>query len=232
MSALQAPVVGPRPTTEQQPTPLRAVPGRSTQQIAQLPFVLFIAVLLGLGMAGVLVLSTTIQTQSAELSSLQAREAELRYQEAALVAQVQDLRSSARLADRAWKLGMRPNPRPAFIRLPDGQVVGVPTTVTGDELAGIVPPATAPIRAPEPVAEPEPEPDPAEAETTPVEPEPVAETEPQTTTETDTPADAATTMQSEEQAASTGPDPAAQGEPTAPAASASPAPAEDAEATR
>lgn len=230
MSALQAPVASPKPTTEQQPTPLRAVPGRSTQQIAQLPFVLFIAVLLGAGMTGVLVLSTTIQTQSAELSSLQAREADLRYQEAALVAQVQDLRSSARLADRAWALGMRPNPNPAFIRLPEGQVVGVPTAVTGDELAGIVPPATAPIRAPEPAPEPEPEPGPAEAEASGTVAEPIAGDEPQTTTEPQTPADAAPT-QSAEQTTPTETDPPAGDDQSAPADPASPVPTEDAEAT-
>lgn len=85
MSALQVPV--PSPAIESRATPLRAVPSRPSRQIAQLPFVLIIALLLGGGMTGVLVLSTTIQTQSAELSTLQAREAELRYQEAALVAQ-------------------------------------------------------------------------------------------------------------------------------------------------
>lgn len=153
MSALQVPV--PSPVTESRATPLRAVPSRSGRQIAQLPFVLIIALLLGGGMTGVLVLSTTIQTQSAELSTLQAREAELRYQEAALVAQAQDLRSSAKLAERAWALGMRPNPQPAFIQLPGGQVVGVPTEVTGDELTGIVPVATpTPASSPSPVSEP------------------------------------------------------------------------------
>ena len=162
MSALQVPV--PSPAIESRATPLRAVPSRPSRQIAQLPFVLIIALLLGGGMTGVLVLSTTIQTQSAELSTLQAREAELRYQEAALVAQAQDLRSSAKLAERAWALGMRPNPQPAFIQLPGGQVVGVPTEVTGDELTGIVPVAT-PTPASSPSPSPVPEPSASAAET-------------------------------------------------------------------
>lgn len=167
MSALQMPA--PTPASEPRPTQLRAVPNRSGRQIAQLPFVLIVALLLGGGMTGVLVLSTTIQTQSGELSVLQVREAELRYQEAALVAQAQDLRSSAKLAERAWALGMRPNPQPAFIQLPGGQVVGVPTEVTGDELTGIVPvappsPTPSPLPEPETVPEPETMPESAAAE--------------------------------------------------------------------
>ncbi|MGI5952494.1 MAG: cell division protein FtsL [Brooklawnia sp.] len=140
MSAQAHPMIDAQPqAAPAKPTPLRAVPNR-TRQLAQLPFMLIVAVLLGGGMAGVLLLSTTIQTQSAELTALQSREAELRYQEAALVAQVQDLRSSQNLARRAWDLGMRPNPNPAFIKMPDGQVVGVAEPVNGNELPGMVPP--------------------------------------------------------------------------------------------
>lgn len=141
MSAQPTPIVPAAPQAPQvTPTPLRAVPSR-TRQLAQLPFIVFIAVLLGGGMAGVLLLATTIQTQSAELTALQTREANLRYQEAALVAQVQDLRSSQNLAQRAWELGMRPNPNPAFIQMPAGTVVGVAEPVGGGELPGMVPPA-------------------------------------------------------------------------------------------
>ncbi len=128
MSALHAPIT---PGSDSQPTVLRAVP-RQSHQLAQLPFILFIAVLLGGGLTGVLVLSTTIQTQSGELAALQSQEAELRYQEAALVAQAQDLRSSQNLADQAWALGM----------------------VSGNELPGMVPPAPVSV----PVTTPAPEP--------------------------------------------------------------------------
>lgn len=153
MSALRAPVPSAPLPASPQPTPLRAVPRRS-RQLAQLPFVLLIAVLLGGGLAGVLILSTTIQTQSSQLTALQTQEAELRYQQAALVAQVQDLRSSQKLAEQAWELGMRPNPNPAFIQLPEGKILGVPTTTNGGELPGMVPPAPLAPAVPIPVAEP------------------------------------------------------------------------------
>lgn len=140
MSAVQAPQgAGQQPAA---PTRLRAIPSRS-QRLARLPFMLIVAGLLGGGMAGVVLLSTTIQSQSAELGDLQAQRVQLSQQQAALVAEVQDLRSSQNLANRAWGLGMRPNPHPAFVRMPDGAVLGVPSPVTGDELPGMVPPQPA-----------------------------------------------------------------------------------------
>ena len=83
-----------------------------------------------------------------------------------MLALVRDARgwSQAKLAERAWALGMRPNPQPAFIQLPGGQVVGVPTEVTGDELTGIVPVAT-PTPASSPSPSPVPEPSASAAET-------------------------------------------------------------------
>lgn len=127
---------------------LRAVP-KGSRKVSQIPFIIFIAVLLACGLAGVLVLSTTIQTDSAELGRMQAQESELRYQEAALIAQAQNLRSSQRLAEQAWEAGMRPNPNPAFIRISDGAVVGAPDVTRGDELPGIVPPADHEMEKPE-----------------------------------------------------------------------------------
>ena len=35
---------------------------------------------------------------------------------------------------------MRPNPNPASIKMPNGEILGVPVEVTGDELPGMVPP--------------------------------------------------------------------------------------------
>ena len=99
----------------------------------------FVLAFLGLGMGGIVMLSTVVQQQSAELSKLQATEAALSYQEAALSAQAQDLRSSQNLAQRAWDMGMRPNPNPAFIEVPSGNVVGVESPTQGNELPGMTP---------------------------------------------------------------------------------------------
>ncbi|NLA29507.1 MAG: hypothetical protein GX875_07635 [Propionibacterium sp.] len=176
MSALQAPI---NPGSDARPTVLRAVP-KQPRQLAQLPFIFFIVALLGGGLTGVLVLSTTIQTQSSEVAALQTQEAQLRYQEAALVAQAQDLRSSQNLAEQAWALGMRPNPHPAFIKMPDGEIFGVPTEVQGSELPGMVP--AAPV-----VAEPsEPATPETETATPEAEPKPEESSEPETDIQSET----------------------------------------------
>ncbi len=183
MSALQAPI---NPGSDARPTVLRAVP-KQPRQLAQLPFIFFIVALLGGGLTGVLVLSTTIQTQSSEVAALQTQEAQLRYQEAALVAQAQDLRSSQNLAEQAWALGMRPNPHPAFIKMPDGEIFGVPTEVQGSELPGMVPAAPVVAEPSEP-ATPETETATTETETatTETEPAPAESSEPETDIQSET----------------------------------------------
>ncbi len=107
--------------------------------IVHLPFSIFIAVLISIGMTGVVVLSNIIQNQSENLAALQSEESELRYQEAGLSAQAQDLRSSQNLATRAWDLGMRPNPNPAFILMPSKTIKGQADPVVGNELPFMVP---------------------------------------------------------------------------------------------
>lgn len=122
----------------QSPHQLRAV-ALTRRPIANLPFAMIIVALLVIGMAGVVVLTNTIQSQSSYLNELQATESELVYEQAALSAQVQQLRSSQNLAVEAWELGMRPNPHPAFIQLPAGTIVGDQTVVSGNELRQIAP---------------------------------------------------------------------------------------------
>ncbi len=135
MSALATPL-DESPRTER--PLLRLVPQVGGRRI-NIPWVPVVILVLIACIAGVLVFTTTIQTQQAELNRLQQEAAQLSYQEAALQAQVQNLRSSRNLASRAYEMGMRPNPHPAFIQMPDGTVAGDPTPVTGDELGGMVP---------------------------------------------------------------------------------------------
>ena len=117
---------------------LKLVP--STQRRGpRLSFVPMMILLILVSIAGVLVFTTQIQTKQTELNQLQVEAAQLSYQEAALQATVQNLRSSRNLANQAYQMGMRPNPHPAFIQMPDGTVLGDPTPVTGDELGGMVP---------------------------------------------------------------------------------------------
>lgn len=122
-------------------TRLRAVPVQR-RAVSTPVFAVFILVVLIVNMVFLVMITTTIQGKSAELVTLQAEESQLRYQRAAMSAQVQDLRSSQNLAARAWELGMRPNPNPAFIEMPSGMIVGEAIPVIGDELTGMTPVTT------------------------------------------------------------------------------------------
>lgn len=117
---------------------LRLVPN-TVRRGSRIPFVPAMVAVILLLIAGVMLITTQIQTKQTELNKLQAEAAQLSYQEAALQATVQHLRSSSNLAATAYEMGMRPNPHPAFIQMPDGTVLGDPVVVAGDELSGMVP---------------------------------------------------------------------------------------------
>lgn len=112
--------------------------GAGTARLGRVPFVLALIVILGIGMAGLLALNTSLQGQAFQARSLHQKANQLTYQEAALHTRVAELRSSDNLAARAFKLGMRPDPNPGFIQLPDGKTIGKAKTVTGDELPMII----------------------------------------------------------------------------------------------
>lgn len=131
MSALLAPAE----RTEGASRPaLRAVGTRPGSRTA---YVVFLATLLAIGMVGVLVLNVKIQERALTVQNAQRQAADLGAQQASLTAQVERLRSSSDLADRAWTMGLRPNPYPVFVKLDadgTGRVLGEPTRVSGGEM--------------------------------------------------------------------------------------------------
>lgn len=108
--------------------------GAGTARLGRVPFVLALIVILGVGMAGLLALNTSLQGQAFEARSLHQKANQLTYQEASLNTQVAELQSSENLAARAFKLGMRPDPNVGFIELGSGKVVGKAQVVTGHEM--------------------------------------------------------------------------------------------------
>lgn len=148
MSALWAPVGGegtPR-TLGRGSSPLRAVAAPASR-LSRAPFLLVLIAVFGLGMAGLLMLNTTLQNQAFAARDLSRQATELAYVQSDLENQL-DVRSAPpELARRASALGMRPNPYPALLRLPDGKVLGKPTRVTGTEVPSMV------VRTPAEVAE-------------------------------------------------------------------------------
>lgn len=137
MSALWAPRAARNDdgrTTEQS---LRAV-AQPGARLARFPFLLVLIGLFGIGMVGLLMLNTTLQSQAFESRTLNRQATELAYTQADLENQLAALAAPQELARRASELGMRPNPFPAFLVLPSGKVVGKPIPVRGYEVPALI----------------------------------------------------------------------------------------------
>jgi hypothetical protein len=138
MTALEAPRKGPERASTERPRRwgLTSVPIPS-RRMASVPFVLVLGVFLAIGMVGLLLLNTALQEQGFAVQNRQKEAAQLGYRVAELQSQVTEARSSTRLAVEATKLGMVPNPYPVYLTLPNGQVVGNPTSISGYEIPDV-----------------------------------------------------------------------------------------------
>ncbi len=121
------------PVEREHATPLRLLP-TPRKRLSTLGFSGLIAAISVVGLALVMVTTTSVGAQSRELMELRQESAQLGYDVAALTSQLQHKSSSDSLAIRAANLGMVPNPYPAFLRLSDGTIIGQPQQVTGKEL--------------------------------------------------------------------------------------------------
>lgn len=111
-----------------------------------MPFLVVLIGVLGLGLAGLLMLNTTLQGQAFEARQLERQQSELAYRQVELETELERVGAPQEVARRASALGLRPNPYPIILRLPDGTVEGEPKRVDGDELPGIV------VKTPEEIA--------------------------------------------------------------------------------
>ncbi|HVF19956.1 MAG TPA: hypothetical protein VNA14_06915 [Mycobacteriales bacterium] len=129
--------------------PLVLVPP-SPWRPARAPFVLLSLVVVLLGLLGLLVLNTVLAQDSFRRHDLERELALLSEREAALSRDVAALESPERLAQVATQMGLVPAGAPAFIRLSDGALVGVPSVAT----AAPVTPAPVGSAAPKPAGKP------------------------------------------------------------------------------
>jgi hypothetical protein len=136
MSALWAPLAGSRNEFRTTARPLRVV-AQPAARLARFPFLLVLLLIFGIGMAGLLMLNTTLQSQAFQSRTLNRQATELAYAQADLENQLNTLAAPQELARRASVLGMRPNPFPAFLVLPSGKVVGKPIPVNGGEIPAL-----------------------------------------------------------------------------------------------
>ncbi len=116
---------------------LRAVPPLSGR-MARVPFISVLIAIFGVGMVGLLMVNTSLQNQAFESRSLNRQAAQLIYQEAELQSQLNKVRTPDQIAAKASALGMRANPRPAFLVVPSGKVIGEQHRVDGTEMKGLI----------------------------------------------------------------------------------------------
>src|SRR3712207_4321151 len=108
---------------------LTVVPRRQPKA-PRVPFLVLVGVVLLGGVVGLLMFNTSMQQASFRATELEAEAARLHAAEQSLRMELDRLRDPQRVAHRASALGMVPMVNPAFLRLPDGKVLGnaVPAT--------------------------------------------------------------------------------------------------------
>jgi hypothetical protein len=119
---------------------LTVVPvGESTAPRA--PFAFAVVALLVSGLIGLLVLNTVLAKDAFKLHALQVEGRVLEDREQDLTREVESLRAPSALAEKAAAMGMVEAGPPAFLRLPDGAVLGaaVPAEAPVPEGAPAVP---------------------------------------------------------------------------------------------
>ncbi|MDP9183691.1 MAG: hypothetical protein M3P04_13060 [Actinomycetota bacterium] len=105
---------------------LRLVPQRRSQA-AKTPFVVVLVLLLVGGLLGLLLLNTMVAQDSFTLHDLAKQSRDLQLREQQLAGQLEAQQAPNQLAARATEMGMVPGGAPAFLRLPDGRVLGRPS---------------------------------------------------------------------------------------------------------
>ncbi|WEV29979.1 septum formation initiator family protein [Streptomyces sp. 71268] len=116
------------------------------------PFVLLVVVLLGSGLITLLVLNSSLNQGSFELSRLERQTDDLTDEQQALQQEVDELAQPNTLERRARELGLVPGGGPAFLN-PDGTVRGVPAPATKEPTTqsaptAVLPPALRPSSPP------------------------------------------------------------------------------------
>jgi len=98
-------------------------------------FVIVLAIILGVGLLGMLVINTTLAQGAFTVSELRSTQEELSRTEATLIESVAALAAPVVLETKARNLGMVPSATPAFIQIPTGKVLGKPKPAPGARIS-------------------------------------------------------------------------------------------------
>jgi hypothetical protein len=139
-------------TTAAAPPRLRVAPPAPIRA-PRAPFIAVVIALVVAGVFGVLLVNTKTNENTFELSRLQDRQAALDNQQQQLQNQIAGYESTGNLDAAARRLGLVKADTPAYIRLPDGKIIGVPRPGVGQPAVTAQDPAasragTAPGTAP------------------------------------------------------------------------------------
>lgn len=110
---------------------LRLVSPMRVQKASNGMFVMIVLGALGIGMLGILLINTSLAQGAFTLGELRSQYGELARTEATLTEEVAALSAPEALENQARALGMVPSSSPAFIRIPDGTVLGKPKPAKG-----------------------------------------------------------------------------------------------------
>jgi cell division protein FtsB len=108
------------------PPRLRVVPPANLPA-PRAPFVLLVLGLVVAGLVSLLMLNTLVNENSFQIHALTTEQEQLDLREQQLKRQVDKLETPGSMEAAARRLGLVPAGTPAFIQLPDGRVLGVPT---------------------------------------------------------------------------------------------------------
>jgi cell division protein FtsB len=95
------------------------------------PFIAVVIALVVAGVLGILLINTKTNENTFRISKLQDQKAALDNQQQQLENQIAGYRSPGNLDAAARRLGLVKADSPAYIRLPDGKIIGVPKPGTG-----------------------------------------------------------------------------------------------------
>lgn len=130
-SAEPDPIGGDRSRSRADRPRLRVAPPPLPVAVPRAPFTALILALVVGGVLGILVINTKINENSFRQQRLQDQQAALDLQQQRLEKEIAAAEAPGNLAAQARKLGLVDPGPPAFIRLPDGQVIGVPQPAAG-----------------------------------------------------------------------------------------------------
>lgn len=100
-------------------------------RVPRAPFAALIVVLVVGGVLGILAVNTKINENAFKLQQLQQQQARLDVDEQQLNKQIEQAKAPGNLTAEARKLGLVEAGEPAYIRLPDGRMIGVPQPANG-----------------------------------------------------------------------------------------------------